>query len=126
MAGFFKRLTRLARAEFRSLGSRFSSDREAQAADEALKAELQGENEGTENSSWPKEIREAYAALEIPLGSDEATVKDAYRSMMQRYHPDKHHSQPERLGTANELTMALRGAYEKLLAFLKQRNRAKS
>ena len=35
-------------------------------------------------------IRKAYAALEVSPGSDFETVRQSYRRMMRKYHPDLH------------------------------------
>lgn len=74
--------------------------------------------------TWPREIREAYAALELPLGSDREAVKAGYRKMLRRYHPDKHAGDPERERLANEVTRRLREAYEKLDKYLAERSRS--
>ena len=70
------------------------------------------------SSRWPREIRQAYAALELPLGADRDAVKDAYRDMMLRYHPDRHTSEPDKAELANELTVRIRQSYERLDAYL--------
>ena len=61
---------------------------------------------------------EDYAALELPLGADRAAVKDAYRAMMRRYHPDRVNDEPDKVKLANELTVRLRQSYERLDAYL--------
>src|SRR6202012_2826457 len=33
-------------------------------------------------------VRRAYAALEVPPGSDFETIRKAYRRLMRKYHPD--------------------------------------
>ena len=121
MSGIFKRLSRLARAEFNNLGSRLRPDSDASDADKELQEAIQSASEEVNSPTWPKEIREAYAALELPLGSDEKAVKKAYRELLGRYHPDKHQGSPEKLETANEITMRVRDAYQRLLDFLKER-----
>jgi len=121
MSGFFKRLSRLARAEINSLGSKFVSRTEINETDRELQEEIESAASGSKSPSWPSEIREAYAALELPLGSDEKAVKKAYRELLSRYHPDKHQGTPEKLETANEITMRVRESYEKILSFLKNR-----
>ena len=121
MSGFFKRLSRLARAEINSLGSKFVSRTEINETDRELQEEIESAASGSNSPSWPSEIREAYAALELPLGSDEKAVKKAYRELLNRYHPDKHQGTPEKLETANEITMRVRESYEKILSFLKNR-----
>jgi len=58
------------------------------------------------------ELRRAYAALEVPLGSDFATVRKSYRVLMRKYHPDRHASSPEKQRAATELTQKLSAAYQ--------------
>ncbi len=59
-----------------------------------------------------------YANLEIPYGSDLATVKRARKRLLSRYHPDRHCGDPERARKAVELTLAIQHAYEQLAARL--------
>jgi DnaJ-domain-containing protein 1 len=60
------------------------------------------------------EIRRAYAALEVPPGSDFETVRKSYRTLMRKYHPDKHTNSPEKQKAATELTQRLTEAYKLL------------
>ncbi len=60
----------------------------------------------------PDEVALAYAALEVPTGSDFQTVRRAYRTLMRKYHPDRHTSTPDKQKTANELAQKLTHAYE--------------
>ena len=69
------------------------------------------------------EIRRYYANLELPIGASAAEVKAAYRRLMRRYHPDRHHGDPQRQATANELTRRLREAYDLLNQHLDARGR---
>jgi DnaJ-domain-containing protein 1 len=66
-------------------------------------------------------IRKAYAALEVPPGSDFETVRKSYRRMMRRYHPDLHVGSPEKQRAANELTQRLTEAYKLLEKHLRVR-----
>jgi DnaJ-domain-containing protein 1 len=59
-------------------------------------------------------VRQAYAALEVPPGSDFETVRKAYRTLMRRYHPDLHNDRPENQKAANELTQRLTDSYKLL------------
>jgi DnaJ-domain-containing protein 1 len=59
-------------------------------------------------------IRRAYAALEVPPGSDFETVRKAYRRLMRKYHPDLHGGSPEALRAANDLTQRLTESYKLL------------
>ncbi len=62
-----------------------------------------------------------YANLEIPVGSDRATIKNAWKTQMKKYHPDLHCSDPKKKQIAEELTRQLTQAYRTLdSAFLKK------
>jgi DnaJ-domain-containing protein 1 len=58
------------------------------------------------------ELRQAYAALEVPYGADFATVRKSYRALMRKYHPDRHTGSPEKQKTATELAQKLSAAYQ--------------
>lgn len=57
------------------------------------------------------ELRQAYAALEVPFGADFATVRKAYRALMRKYHPDRHTGSAEKQRAATELAQKLSAAY---------------
>ncbi len=116
--GIFDRLSRLARAEANSLFE--SASDAAQGVFGKGAPESRGAATGgvSESDRWPPEIRDDYAALELPLGADRDAVKDAYRDMMLRYHPDRHTSEPDKAELANELTVRIRQSYERLDAYL--------
>jgi DnaJ-domain-containing protein 1 len=59
-------------------------------------------------------IAKAYAALEVPNGSDFETVRKAYRTLMRKYHPDRHTATPDKQKAANELAQKLTDAYKTL------------
>jgi DnaJ-domain-containing protein 1 len=59
-------------------------------------------------------IRKAYAALEVPAGSDFETVRKSYRRLMRKYHPDLHGGTPEKQRAANDLSQRLTQAYKTL------------
>ena len=65
-----------------------------------------------------KTIRDYYANLEVPYGSDLETVKDSYRRLMRKYHPDKHSSSPEMEAMATELTQEITRAYQAVESYL--------
>ena len=124
MRDMFRRLGRIAKAELNTIVDKFGrndADQASRQADNELEAELKTQaatQESNTSNGYPEHIRRAYAALELPLGSDRNQVKDAYREMLRRYHPDRHHQDPNKLETANELTRKLREAYEQLNDFL--------
>ena len=61
-----------------------------------------------------------FANLEIPYGSDVATVKKAWKKMMKKYHPDLHSSDPDKRNVANRLCAELTHAYKELLRLLSE------
>ena len=65
-------------------------------------------------------IRKAYAALEVPTGSDFETVRKSYRRLMRKYHPDLHAGAPEKSRAATDLTQRLTEAYKTLEKHLRR------
>jgi hypothetical protein len=56
-----------------------------------------------------------YDRLEVPYGSDWATVKSAYRRLMRKYHPDLHgQKSADARRAATEVAQALTQAYNEL------------
>jgi DnaJ-domain-containing protein 1 len=68
------------------------------------------------------ELRRAYAALEVPFGSDFATVRKSYRALMRKYHPDRHTESPEKQKTATELAQKLSQAFQVIESKYSQRS----
>jgi len=65
-------------------------------------------------------IRKAYAALEVPAGSDFETVRKSYRRLMRKYHPDLHAGTPDKTRAATDLTQRLTQAYKTLEKHLRR------
>ncbi|HLK92750.1 MAG TPA: J domain-containing protein [Polyangia bacterium] len=65
-------------------------------------------------------IRKAYAALEVPAGSDLETVKRSYRRLMRKYHPDLNAGSSEKQRAATDLTQRLTDAYKTLEKHLRK------
>jgi DnaJ-domain-containing protein 1 len=65
-------------------------------------------------------VAKAYAALEVPPGSNFETVRKAYRNLMRKYHPDRHTASPEKQKAANELAQKLTASYEILEKHLRR------
>ena len=59
-------------------------------------------------------IAQYYAQLEVPYGSDFDTVKQSYRRLMRKYHPDLHGGTTEKQRAATDLTQRLTQAYKTL------------
>jgi DnaJ-domain-containing protein 1 len=68
-----------------------------------------------------KTLRDYYANLEVPYGSDLETVKKSYRRLMKEYHPDRYSGDPEMQELATELTQELTRAYEAIKNHLESR-----
>jgi DnaJ-domain-containing protein 1 len=66
-----------------------------------------------------KSLKDYYANLEVPFGSDLETVKESYRRLMRKYHPDKHSGDSEREALATQLSQELTQAYEAVEGYLK-------
>jgi DnaJ-domain-containing protein 1 len=97
--------------------------RRASAQNQARRAPGGGAGSGTTGGPRPGAARggggsdpvsRAYAALEVPPGSDFETVRKAYRNMMRKYHPDRHAATPEKQKAANELAQKLTESYRLL------------
>jgi DnaJ-class molecular chaperone len=71
-----------------------------------------------EVSPQQKQAEQWYANLGLEPGADLGDVKQAYRELMRRYHPDKHLGDPERHKAATALAQSLTDAYQALLKHL--------
>jgi len=69
-------------------------------------------------SPQEQQIAQYYANLELKPGATLDEVRQAYRGMMRRYHPDKHLGDPERHKAATELAQSLTKAYQALVDHL--------
>jgi len=61
-------------------------------------------------------LRPDYANLEVPFGSDIETVRTSYKSLMLKYHPDKHAGDPDRQKIALEITKKVNESFERIRA----------
>jgi hypothetical protein len=73
-----------------------------------------GRGTATSAEEVDSDLAELYADLEVPYGSNRATVRKARNRLLRKYHPDLHSKDPERRKIAGELTLRLNGAYETL------------
>jgi hypothetical protein len=74
-----------------------------------------------ENTAFPREIRLAYASLELPMGSDTAAVNAAHEALIERYHPDKHTDDPDLKTAAADLSKRINQAHDRLVAWIGSR-----
>jgi hypothetical protein len=59
-------------------------------------------------------LRQDYANLEVPFDADIETVKKSYKTLMMRYHPDKHAGNPEKQRVALEITKKINESFERI------------
>jgi DnaJ-domain-containing protein 1 len=59
-------------------------------------------------------LRQDYANLEVPFGADIETVRKSYKTLVLRYHPDKHAGDPEKQRIALEITKKINQSFEKI------------
>jgi DnaJ-domain-containing protein 1 len=59
-------------------------------------------------------LRADYANLEVPFGADIETVRNSYKTLMLRYHPDKHAGDPEKQRIALEITKKVNQSFERI------------
>jgi hypothetical protein len=59
-------------------------------------------------------LRQDYANLEVPFGADIETVRKSYKSLILRYHPDKHAGDPEKHRIALEITKKINESFERI------------
>ncbi|HVZ71888.1 MAG TPA: J domain-containing protein [Polyangia bacterium] len=115
-------LGRMSDAELEAeLERRRRAREEAEEAATGRKAEPEKKDAGARRPEPPLRtpagdaaVRRAYAALEVPPGSDFETVRRAYRRLMRKYHPDLHGGSPEAQRAANDLTQRLTESYKLL------------
>lgn len=52
-----------------------------------------------------------YKILEVEYGADFKHIKNSYRKLLKKYHPDMFQNQPEKLKVAQEVTRQINEAY---------------
>ena len=56
-------------------------------------------------------IDEAYRVLELPAGAPMERVRESYKRLLRKYHPDRFVGRPEKQRAATEVTQAIIAAY---------------
>ncbi len=77
------------------------------------------ENAGRMRGPRDEDLRQDYANLEVPFGADVEDVLKAYKTLILRYHPDKHSQDPEKQRMATEITKKINGSFERIRSRLK-------
>jgi DnaJ-domain-containing protein 1 len=118
--GLVTRMIRLIRAQIRPDSRGWSSvDRASQRHRRRGQTRADTPSDGgrqgaTTAQSVDPELAELYANMEVPYGSNLATVRKAWIRLLRKYHPDLHSKDLEKRKLADELTQRLNGAYERL------------
>jgi DnaJ-domain-containing protein 1 len=114
-----KRIFNIARAEFNDWAQKNKS---APMQAPSPEPDLYNSHQKNDRSYAAEDpLAKYYANLEIPVGSDRATIKNAWKTQMKKYHPDLHSSDPKKKQIAEELTRQLNLAYRTLdSAFIKR------
>ncbi|NIW78575.1 MAG: DnaJ domain-containing protein [Calditrichae bacterium] len=74
-------------------------------------------------TDYDPELAKYYANLEVPYGSDLPTVRQAWKGLLRKYHPDLHSNDPEKQQIANQLVQELNHAYEVLEGRLQSKDK---
>jgi DnaJ-domain-containing protein 1 len=88
-------------------------------------SEAAGRARPAEEPAPPEPVRKAFAALELPLTASAEDVRHAWKTLMARYHPDRHARDPELERTATELSRRLTEARDRALAWCASRSAAR-
>lgn len=119
MDGFIDRLSELLRSLFGGGEETAVRDPDLDAAWEELD-DFMGTAEGKNRRSSPpappgdENLRRDYANLEVPFGADIEEVKRSYKTLILRYHPDKHAGDPEKQRIALEISKKINESFERI------------
>ncbi|MCG8604032.1 J domain-containing protein [bacterium] len=75
-------------------------------------------HDGNTSETQDPELARYYANLEVSYGSDLKTVRESWKRLLRKYHPDLHSSDPRKRQVANKLTQGLNRAYQVLAKHL--------
>ena len=114
-----KRILKIAQAELNDLARKNKIFKNYVPSDKTIDYQVQPENKGADCPSDP--LAKYYANPEIPVGSDQIIIKNAWKKQLKKYHPDLHYSDPEKKIIAENLTRQLNETYRILSSdFLKK------
>ena len=117
-----KRILKTAQAELNDLVRKNKFFENYVSSDETINFHGQAEYKDTFSTSDP--LAKYYANLEIPIGSNQKIINNAWKKQLKKYHPDLHCSDPDKKIIAENLTRQLNKAYSILNAeFLKNNRR---
>lgn len=114
-----RRILKIAQSELNHLVRKNKLFESYVSSEKTINFQEQSENMDTYSPSDP--LAKYYANLEIPVGSDQITIKNAWKNQLKKYHPDLHYSDPEKKIIAENLTRQLNETYRILSSdFLKK------
>lgn len=82
-------------------------------------APSQGGRVSEPKSASEKTMRDYYANLEVEYGADMSVVKESYRNLMRKYHPDKFTHDPNMEALSTKLTQEITYAYRAIESYHK-------
>jgi DnaJ-domain-containing protein 1 len=104
-----KRILKIAQAELNGLVRKNKFFEKCVSSDKTINFQKQSEYKDTYSPSDP--LAKYYANLEVPVGSDQTIIKNAWKKQLKKYHPDLHCSDPDKKIIAENLTRQLNEAY---------------
>ena len=104
-----KRIFKIAQSELNDLVQKNKIFKNYVSSDKTINFQEQSEYKNTCSPADP--LAKYYANLEIPCGSDQITIKSAWKKQLKKYHPDLHCSDPGKKIIAENLTRQLNEAY---------------
>jgi curved DNA-binding protein CbpA len=60
------------------------------------------------------ELKRAYRILDAPLSSSASSIKQSYRKLVRRWHPDRYQAGTPQYAEATHMTKLINGAYSKI------------
>jgi DnaJ-domain-containing protein 1 len=97
-------------------GARRVADKAEQAWERAFEeARARGGGSGGGRPS-AAQIDAWHRTLEVPVGADFKTIRQSYRRLLAKYHPDKYAADPDKYAAATEVTRKITTAYKGLEA----------
>ena len=104
-----KRIFKIAQAELNDLVQKNKFFKNYVPHDKTNNFQEQTQNKNTYSPS--NHLAQYYANLEIPAGSDQVTIKNAWKKQLKKYHPDLHCSDPKKQMIAENISRQLNEAY---------------
>ncbi|RMH69871.1 MAG: J domain-containing protein [Gemmatimonadetes bacterium] len=127
--GISNRLFRLAKAYINDFihPDRYDDDPLKDAFEELEREERKQRRSTSANHSSRRRkdprIAQYYERLNVPYDSDYETVRDAWKILMKKYHPDRHAGDPEKVKMATKISQDLTEAYKEIEKYLKANRR---